>query len=219
MTAAVYTYIGSGGKTTSIYSRTRQERAAGHRVAVVTTTHMMRPDRWFVPADLPAGWQDPWQRDGIVVVGQDGADGKITWPGDDVYFRLCTAADVVLVEGDGSRRLPLKVMGPHEPVIPANTCEVHCLAGLSALGRPVRDVCFRWELLNLDPEAVVTERLLAYIVEAGCLARIGDWKDKTTVVLNQADDEALCQAGKRILKKLSRPGKLTAYPAEMRESK
>ena len=47
-------------------------------MAVVTTTHMMRPDRWFVPADLPAGWQDPWQRDGIVVVGQDGADGKIT---------------------------------------------------------------------------------------------------------------------------------------------
>ena len=79
-------------------------------MAVVTTTHMMRPDRWFVPADLPAGWQDPWQRDGIVVVGQDGADGKITWPGDDVYFRLCTAADVVLVEGDGSRRLPLKDM-------------------------------------------------------------------------------------------------------------
>ena len=84
MTAAVYTYIGAGGKTTSLFAWARQERAAGHRVAVVTTTHMMRPDRWFVPADLPAGWQDPWQRDGIVVVGQDGADGKITWPGDDV---------------------------------------------------------------------------------------------------------------------------------------
>lgn len=219
MTAVVYTYIGAGGKTTSLFARARQEREAGHRVAVVTTTHMMRPANWFVPAALPEAWQNLWRRDGIVVVGQDGADGKITWPGDDVYFRLCTAADVVLVEGDGSRRLPLKVMGPHEPVIPANTCEVHCLAGLSALGRPVRDVCFRWELLNLDPEAVVTERLLAYIVEAGCLARIGDWKDKTTVVLNQADDEALCLAGKWILKKLSQPGKLTAYPAEMRESK
>ncbi len=69
MTAAVYTYIGAGGKTTSLFARARQERAAGHRVAVVTTTHMMRPDRWFVPADLPTGWQDPWQRDGIVVVG------------------------------------------------------------------------------------------------------------------------------------------------------
>ena len=40
------------------------------------------------------------------------------------------------------------------------------------MGRIVKDVCFRWELLHLDPEAVVTERLLAYIVEAGCLARI-----------------------------------------------
>ena len=124
MTAEVYTYIGAGGKTTSIFARARQERAAGRRVAVVTTTHMKRPRRWFVPAALPAGWQRQWQRDGIIVVGQEGLNGKITWPGEDVYLRLCAAADVVLVEGDGSRRLPLKVMGPHEPVIPANSRNV-----------------------------------------------------------------------------------------------
>ena len=50
MTAEVYTYIGAGGKTTSIFARARQERAAGRRVAVVTTTHMKHPSRWFVPA-------------------------------------------------------------------------------------------------------------------------------------------------------------------------
>ena len=188
-------------------------------MAVVTTTHMKRPRRWFVPAALPAGWQRQWQRDGIIVVGQEGLNGKITWPGEDVYLRLCAAADVVLVEGDGSRRLPLKVMGPHEPVIPANSRDVYCLAGLSAVGRIVKDVCFRWELLHLDPEAVVTERLLAYIVEAGCLARIGSWKDRTTVVLNQADDERRQQAGKRILSGLSRPGIVTTYSVEMREAK
>lgn len=188
MTAEVYTYIGAGGKTTSIFARARQERAAG-------------------------------RRDGIIVVGQEGLNGKITWPGEDVYLRLCAAADVVLVEGDGSRRLPLKVMGPHEPVIPANSRDVYCLAGLSAVGRIVKDVCFRWELLHLNPEAVVTERLLAYIVEAGCLARIGSWKDRTTVVLNQADDERRQQAGKRILSGLSRPGIVTTYPVEMREAK
>ena len=180
---------------------------------------MKRPRRWFVPAALPAGWQRQWQRDGIIVVGQEGLNGKITWPGEDVYLRLCAAADVVLVEGDGSRRLPLKVMGPHEPVIPANSRDVYCLAGLSAVGRIVKDVCFRWELLHLDPEAVVTERLLAYIVEAGCLARIGSWKDRTTVVLNQADDERRQQAGKRILSGLSRPGIVTTYSVEMREAK
>ena len=179
---------------------------------------MKHPSRWFVPAALPAGWQGQWRRDGIIVVGQEGLNGKITWPGEDVYLRLCAAADVVLVEGDGSRRLPLKVMGPHEPVIPANSRDVYCLAGLSAVGRIVKDVCFRWELLHLNPEAVVTERLLAYIVEAGCLARIGSWKDRTTVVLNQADDERQ-QAGKRILSGLSRPGIVTTYPVEMREAK
>ena len=31
MTAEVYTYIGAGGKTTSIFARARQERAAGRR--------------------------------------------------------------------------------------------------------------------------------------------------------------------------------------------
>lgn len=219
MTAEVYTYIGAGGKTTSIFARARQERAAGRRVAVVTTTHMKRPRRWFVPAALPAGWPGQWQRDGIIVVGQEGLNGKITWPGEDVYLRLCAAADVVLVEGDGSRRLPLKVMGPHEPVIPANSRDVYCLAGLSAVGQIVKDVCFRWELLHLNPDAVVTERLLAYIVEAGCLARIGSWKDRTTVVLNQADDERRQQAGKWILSGLSRPGIVTTYPVEMREAK
>lgn len=219
MTARVYTYIGAGGKTTSIFARARQERNAGRRVAVVTTTHMKRPADWFVAADLPIGWQAQWQRVGIVVVGREGTDGKITWPGHDVYFRLCQAADIVLVEGDGSRRLPLKVMGTHEPVIPANSSSVYCLAGLSALGRIVKDVCFRWELLHLNPEAVVTERLLAYIVEAGCLSRIGEWKDMTTVVLNQADDEQRRLAGKRILNYLSRPGILTTYPVEMRETK
>lgn len=74
-------------------------------------------------------------------------------------------------------------------------------------------------LLHLDPEAVVTERLLAYIVEAGCLARIGSWKDRTTVVLNQADDERRQQVGKRILSGLSRPGIVTTYSVEMREAK
>lgn len=219
MTAEVCTYIGAGGKTTSIYSRARKERDAGRRVAVVTTTHMKRPADGFVPASLTEGWQAQWRRDGIIVVGQDGTDGKITWPGEAVYTRLCAAADIVLVEGDGSRRLPLKVMGTHEPVIPANSGSVYCLAGLSALGQPLKDVCFRWELLNLAPETVVTERLLAYIVEAGCLARIGSWKDRTTVVLNQADDERWQQAGKRILSGLSRPGIVTTYPVEMREVK
>ena len=41
----------------------------------------------------------------------------------------------LLVEADGSRRLPLKAPAPHEPVIPAWARQVVAAAGLSALGK------------------------------------------------------------------------------------
>uniref|UniRef100_UPI0025CD38D4 selenium cofactor biosynthesis protein YqeC n=1 Tax=uncultured Megasphaera sp. TaxID=165188 RepID=UPI0025CD38D4 len=205
--------------TTSLYARARQERDAGRLTAVVTTTHLRRPERYFVPAPLPRGWRTQWQRDGIIVVGMPAAQGKITWPGDAVYDCLCEEADIVLVEGDGSKRLPLKVMRTHEPVVPANSDRVYCLAGLAALGQTAEAACFHYELLGLDGREIVTEDLFAHIVEAGCLQRLGPWQEKAEVVLNQADDERSRQAGRRILAHLSRPGRLTSYPKEMREKK
>ncbi len=41
-------------------------------------------------------------------------------------------ADLVLVEADGSRRLPVKVPGPNEPVVPKNSDMVLCVLGLSS---------------------------------------------------------------------------------------
>ncbi|WP_293989007.1 selenium cofactor biosynthesis protein YqeC [uncultured Megasphaera sp.] len=217
MTAQVFTYIGAGGKTTSIFARARQEREAGRLTAVVTTTHMRRPAAHFQPVPLRSDWQETWRRSGLIVAGRLAVQGKITWPGDEIYQQLCEKADTVLVEGDGSKRLPLKVMRPHEPVIPENCDAVYCLAGLAALGQPAAAACFHYELLGLNAADVITEPLFAHIVEAGCLQRLGPWREKTEVVLNQADDEVLRQAGERILARLSRPGGLTSYPKEMRE--
>ena len=219
MTARVETYVGAGGKTTSIFSRALMVRKSGKKVAIVTTTHMMRPASWFISSDLPDGWRDVWQRDGIIVVGTLLDNGKITYPGDAVYESLCNLADLVLVEGDGSRRLPLKVMGAHEPVIPKHSDVVYCLAGLSALGKTVGQACFRYELLGLADATVITEAIMARIVEEGCLRRLGTFKPLTTVVLNQADDAILHQCGERILQKLSRPGLITAYDREARNTK
>lgn len=219
MTARVETYVGAGGKTTSIFARALKEQARGKKVAVVTTTHMMRPERWFVSGDLPEGWPAQWHRDGIVVVGTLLDNGKITYPGDGVYAALCECSDLVLVEGDGSRRMPLKVMGPYEPVIPENSDVVYCLAGLSALGQTAGKACFRRELLGLSDEAVITEELMAHIIEDGCLARLGFFRERTTVILNQGDGEYLRRCGERILQHLSRPGMVTSYELEARNRK
>ena len=102
------------------------------------------------------GWRDVWQRDGIIVVGTLLDNGKITYPGDAVYESLCNLADLVLVEGDGSRRLPLKVMA-HEPVIPKHSELSFTGWPLSALGKTVGQACFRYELLGLADDTVITE--------------------------------------------------------------
>jgi molybdenum cofactor cytidylyltransferase len=55
---------------------------------------------------------------------------------------------VMLVEGDGSRRHPLKAPKDHEPVIPANTAAVFALMGGSAIDEPIDEShCYNHEMV------------------------------------------------------------------------
>jgi xanthine dehydrogenase accessory factor len=98
------------------------------------------------------------------------------------YRAACAEADVVLVEADGSRRMPLKYPAAHEPVIPANADEIVLCVGLSALGRPAREVCHRLELaiealrlrpefadLDLGPDTIITPRHIEALLQEGYL--------------------------------------------------
>jgi molybdenum cofactor cytidylyltransferase len=57
----------------------------------------------------------------------------------EVVDRIAAAriADVIIVEADGSRRLPFKAPAPHEPVVPACTTILVPLVGLDILGQPL----------------------------------------------------------------------------------
>ncbi len=48
------------------------------------------------------------------------------------------AVDVVIVEADGSRRLPFKAPAQHEPVIPTSTTVLMPVVGLDVLGKVPR---------------------------------------------------------------------------------
>jgi molybdenum cofactor cytidylyltransferase len=48
-------------------------------------------------------------------------------------------SDVLLIEADGARRLPLKAPYDHEPVIPPDTSLVVPVAGMDVLGQPLDD--------------------------------------------------------------------------------
>ena len=174
---AVISIVGAGGKTSLIFAWARELAAAGKKVVITTTTHMYRPERM--------------EEEGIRIVAQDDPErpGKVMAPPSDVLDSLRETADVVLIEADGSRRMPLKWPAPWEPVIPDYTDFTVCVAGLSALGRRTADVVYRADEL---PDRLKRETVDMNLIHAVMSSRDGGQKGvrgEFRVFMNQVDDD------------------------------
>ena len=75
-------------------------------------------------------------------------------------------ADFVLVEADGSKRLPGKAHGQNEPQIPKESQRTILVFGASALHKPISEVIHRVEIFQnfftptLPPDTLLTKELL-----------------------------------------------------------
>lgn len=172
--------IGSGGKTTLL--RTLGAELPG-RVILCTTTHMLPfPGLELYTGGAEEALAERLERHRLVCVGRWGAEGKLIAP-ELSMEALARLADHVLVEADGSKRLPMKAHGPHEPVIPPESRQVVCVVGASCFGRKVEEVVHRPEifcsLTGAGPGATVTPALAARAIAREGLAR--------QVFVNQVD--------------------------------
>ena len=154
--------MGSGGKT-SLVCRLADELSAARVIIAQARVGAVAPG-------TPA------------IVGTPCGDGKFG-PPEQSWAELCTLADYVLVEADGSRGLPLKAHLPHEPVLPQEAGQVIAVLGLTGLGRPIAEAAHRPEryagLTGCAPEDIATPERAARVLEAEAL--------HTRVLLNQAD--------------------------------
>lgn len=163
--------VGAGGKTSLIRELSAKHRAQGRRVFVTTSTHMFIEENTLCTDD--AGTIiDRLQETGFVMAGV--AEGlKIRSLSQETYEAVCTAADVVLVEADGSKHMPLKFPNDSEPVIPANADEILVVCGLHALGQRAKDCCHRLELvkqcLEIQDDTVITPYHVQKLLKEGYL--------------------------------------------------
>ena len=140
--------VGAGGKTTAMLTLAEELSKAGRRVIVTTTTHIFPPDTGqygpvFSPEDT-AGIAAALERTGLAVAaGPLDERGKLTGVSDAQVEGLLELAEYVLVEADGSRRLPCKTPGDREPALPVKTELVVGVLGLKSLNYPLEAVCFR----------------------------------------------------------------------------
>lgn len=178
--------IGSGGKTT-LLQVLGQELSQQGRVLLCTTTKL------FPFPDLPQ-LQSLTDTGSLFWAGTpvDGT-GKYTAPPWDMDT-LLSHFDYILVEADGSARLPLKAHLPHEPVIPPQANQVLCVVGLTGINQPISTVVHRKErfvqLCGAYQTDLVTPHMVATVLQGENLY--------SQVIANQADTPSLQAYGQQL---------------------
>ena len=192
--------IGSGGKTTLMYTLA-DELSADGRVIVCTTTHIFPPEHIpYLLAPERGAVRAALQDHRVLCVSAGTERGKLL-PPNLSFSELAQLADYVLVEADGSHRRPAKAHAPYEPVVPPEAVQTICVFGLSALGQPIREGMHRAELgaqkLGVSPDEALTPELAARLLRQEGLS--------SCFLLNQADTPERAQLGENMAAMLGCP--------------
>lgn len=216
-TKHVIAFVGAGGKTTLMYALADSYAKHGARTLVSTTTHIRQlgvcqsiPLQQSLWARSPEEVKRLWDQGTYAVVGDPAPGGKLKALPEHEWNAYRRMADVSLLEADGAKGMPCKVPAVHEPVIPKNCDIVLGVMGMAALGKPLREVCFRCEeaekLLKKNANAVITAEDMAKILASpdGTRKQVED--RAYYVVLNQCDSTERIQAGEQIRRLLADRG-------------
>lgn len=165
----VISIVGSGGKTTLLKRLAQEYQDQGKSVFVTTTTHMYTEEDTLLTDD-PQVIIHTLQQTGYAMAGLPTGE-KICALSAETYTAVCRYADVVLVEADGSKHLPLKFPNQTEPVIPDNTDQIIVVWGPHGLEKPACQVCHRVELvkecLGIDDDTLITLDHVRRLVQEG----------------------------------------------------
>lgn len=220
-TTQVISFVGAGGKTTCMLELARSLAKQGKKVLVTTTTHMEHPVRIGEIGCVDASGAEileELEKRGWVIAGSKAKHPeKITGLPASVWEQVRAHTDCILVEADGAKRFPVKVPGAKEPVIPEECTHIFLVAGASALGRPLEEICFRLkkaeailqkqEKFNFSGnlgKQTMTEQLLGILLEKGYVEplRTEFPKAKLAVIFNQADILPCAEKSKNNLQKM-----------------
>lgn len=224
-TKRTISFVGGGGKTSLIYELGNELKKLGKKVIITTTACMFIPEDNVVLTGRKIDIIEVLCHENIVTVGmldahkkgnfdkgqlkdKDRSDNfkeKICGLQKEIAESLIELADFVLVEADGSRRLPLKVPAEHEPVILNGSDLVVGVCGINAIGKSIKEICHRSNLvsgfLNTDEEHIVSPGDAAKILSSSKGTRknvTGSYK----VIINKADTVEELEKAKEVSKEL-----------------
>ena len=162
----IISLVGGGGKTTTMFYIGRYFAKKGKKVVITTTTHIVKPDVYTL-IDSAKELEKLEFRDEPVVIGKNAGEKLSSLDIIEVQ-ELDKFADIVLVEADGAKRLPIKIPREGEPVIPENTDICIVCMGIDAVGKKISEKCFRYEraaeIFGWDEDHILSEEDAARIL-------------------------------------------------------
>lgn len=186
----VCSFIGGGGKTSLIFEIAASSKG---KALVTTTTKMYIPDCGFYTPE-----EKMVVKDGFAVLARRFNDEKIQGVSDAERKSAAKNFDITLIEADGAKRMPIKIPNAAEPVIPQDTSRIICVAGIDALNKKVREVCFRYELGGLNGDSIVDYKMMTWIINKMC-------KDyQCSIIINKADGPREYADAQRVAELLNR---------------
>jgi probable selenium-dependent hydroxylase accessory protein YqeC len=151
-----------------------------------------------------------WSQGQYAVVGNPCAGSKLSMLPLEELTSYMAQADIVFLEADGSRELPLKVPAGNEPVLLPRSDLLVAVCGLSALGRPLKEVCFRIDtaekVLGKSRTEITAEEDLIRILTSQQGGRRNCGSRGYYMVLNQCDNIRRQQSASRIAAAIRQSG-------------
>ena len=194
----VISIVGAGGKTSLLYAMAEWFEKQGKKTIVTTSTHIYPPKEAFRMDVLSC-----WKQNKYAVIGKK-VKNKLEFS--EILSLYISRADIVLIEADGSKHKPCKIPNKNEPVILKQTDCVIGVIGLSALQKPIQEVCFRVDeicsFLNKEKEDVLTVEDVIKMIQSEVGLKKGCSNRDFYVVLNQCDGKKELEYAQEIMKGL-----------------
>ncbi|WP_315110956.1 selenium cofactor biosynthesis protein YqeC [Clostridium intestinale] len=137
----VITIVGAGGKTTLMFTLGEELRGEG-KVLITTTTKIYMPETHqfdFLEIDFHKFNRNVINK-GIYIYGESvDSENKIKGLSLKLLEKQLHKFDYVLVEGDGSKKKPLKGWREDEPVVSSNTTRTVGVLSIEVVGKKINE--------------------------------------------------------------------------------
>lgn len=222
----VISFVGAGGKTTTLYKLSKEISAKNKKTLISTTTKIFTPPKdnynnlFLKNIKTSKGLADS----SISIFGEDIRDGKLIGPGKNKLESIISTGkfDFYLVESDGANRKPIKAPAHHEPVILDSTTKTVGLIGLDALGEKILDVSHRAKILGNLLNKKLSETIDSEDITKLALNRLGlfkSYRGEKILLLNKANTKKRIESAKDIRENLYKKGFKKVIIADILTSK